>query len=69
MPMSKPLTPRELEVLKLVAEGKENRQIAQLLQISARTVEGHRSRAMLKLNLKSLAELVMYAVRSNLIEV
>jgi DNA-binding NarL/FixJ family response regulator len=66
--MSKPLTSRELEVLKLVVLGKENREIGQLLRISTRTVEAHRSRVMLKLNLTSLAGLVRYAVRANLIE-
>ena len=59
---------KELEVLKLVVLGKENREIGQLLRISTRTVEAHRSRVMLKLNLTSLAGLVRYAVRANLIE-
>ena len=67
--MKKPLTPRELQVLKLVAVGQGNRQIAEELHISARTVEGHRARAMLKLELKTIADIVKYAVRSHLIDV
>jgi DNA-binding CsgD family transcriptional regulator len=66
--MQKPLSERELEVLKLVAAGKSNRQIAIELQISVRTVEGHRARAMLKLNLSSIGELIRYAVRANLLQ-
>jgi DNA-binding CsgD family transcriptional regulator len=67
--MLKALTPRELAVLKLVPEGKPNREVAEFLSISVRTVEGHRARAMMKLNLSSLSDLVRYAVRVNLIEV
>lgn len=56
------LTPRETEVLKLIAEGKSNREIAELLFISARTVDHHRARVMEKLKLKGTAELTRYAV-------
>jgi DNA-binding NarL/FixJ family response regulator len=59
---------REKEVLRLVAEGMSNQAIGETLKISARTVEAHRSRVMLKLNLTSLAELVRYAVRNHMVE-
>ena len=56
------LTAREIEVLKLIAEGKSNREIAELLFISARTVDHHRARIMEKLRLKGTAELTKYAI-------
>ena len=56
------LSVREREVLKLVAEGFSNKQIADNLHISVRTVDHHRARIMEKLNLKSAAELIRYAV-------
>jgi DNA-binding NarL/FixJ family response regulator len=56
------LTVREREVLKLVAEGASNKQIADNLNISVRTVDHHRARIMAKLNLKGAAELVRYAI-------
>jgi DNA-binding NarL/FixJ family response regulator len=55
------LTPREREVLQLVAEGKSSKDIADLLFISARTVDHHRAKIMNKLNIKNIAELVRYA--------
>jgi DNA-binding NarL/FixJ family response regulator len=58
-----PLTPREREVLKLIAEGKSGREIAHLLSISVRTVEHHRANLMAKLNLKKTADLVKYALQ------
>ncbi|HLB29854.1 MAG TPA: response regulator transcription factor [Dehalococcoidia bacterium] len=63
------LSPREREVLKLIAQGYTNREIAQTLIISVNTVEAHRSRLMQKLNLHNRAQLVKYAIRSGLIEV
>jgi DNA-binding NarL/FixJ family response regulator len=57
------LTTREAEVLKLVAEGAANKDIADILCISNRTVEHHRASIMKKLQLKSLADLVKYAIR------
>ncbi len=57
------LTVREAEVLKMIAEGASNRSIADLLCISPRTVEHHRASIMKKLDLKSLPELVKYAIR------
>lgn len=62
-----PLTPREREVLQLVAEGKLNKQIAVLLRIADRTVEAHRANIMRKLDLTDRAGLVRYAVRKGII--
>ena len=62
--MQKPLlTPREIEVLRLIAEGKSNREIGDLLFISVHTVERHRANIMEKLNLKKTADLVKYAIQ------
>lgn len=62
------LTHREREVVQLIAEGKINKQIASMLAISVKTVETHRASAMQKLNLRTTADLVRYAVRNSLIE-
>jgi two-component system response regulator NreC len=62
------LTEREREVLKLVAEGYTNNQIAERLVISPKTVDTHRTHIMDKLNLHSRAELVKYAMRRGLLE-
>jgi DNA-binding NarL/FixJ family response regulator len=56
-------TPREVQVIRLVAEGKANKEIAAELGIAMRTVETHRAKIMLKLGLHSLAELIHYAIR------
>jgi len=64
---STPLTPRELEVLKLVAEGHTNRAIADLLFISVKTVEKHRASLMAKLDLHSPQALTAYALEKGLI--
>jgi DNA-binding NarL/FixJ family response regulator len=66
--MTKDLSNRETQILRLIAEGKENREIAQVLGISVRTVEAHRARIMLKLDLQSVTGLVRYAVRNGIIE-
>ena len=58
-----PLTPREREVLKLIAEGKSSKEIAALLFISVFTVNNHRANIMEKLNLKKATDLVKYAIR------
>ena len=58
---------RETEVIRLLAEGKANKEIAALLGITVSTVETHRSKIMLKLGLHSLAELIHYALRNELI--
>ncbi|AGK99791.1 response regulator [Desulfoscipio gibsoniae] len=60
------LTPREREVLQLIAEGKTTNQIASLLFVSKKTVETHRRQIMKKLNLTSIAELTKYAIREGL---
>jgi DNA-binding NarL/FixJ family response regulator len=61
------LTAREREVVQLIAEGNSNKKIAQLLSISVKTVETHRSASMRKLDIHSTADLVRYAVRQKLI--
>ena len=63
-----PLTAREEEIVKLLAEGKRNKEIADALEVSVRTVEAHRSSILHKLNLDSVAALVRYAIRHKLIE-
>ena len=62
------LTQREEEVVKLVAEAHTNREIAELLHLSEKTVENHRARAMKKLGMRDRVELVRYAIRRGLIE-
>jgi DNA-binding NarL/FixJ family response regulator len=62
------LTTREREIIQLLAEGKSNKEIAELLDISVKTVETHRSHIMEKLNLHSISDLVRYAVRNELIQ-
>lgn len=66
--MTKDLSARESQILRLIADGKENREIAEALGISVRTVEAHRARIMLKLDLNSVTGLVRYAVRNGIIE-
>jgi two-component system response regulator NreC len=61
-----PLTPREIEVLKLVVKGYTNSQIAKLLHVSVRTIEFHRANLTGKLNLRSRVELIQYAAEHNL---
>lgn len=63
-----PLTPRERQVLQLVAEGKTTKQAADLLHISVKTAETHRNRIMEKLNVHETAGLVRYAIRRGLIQ-
>ncbi len=63
-----PLTGRERGIVHLVAEGNSNKQIANLLSISVKTVETHRASIMRKLGLGSMAALVRYAVRNNLVQ-
>ena len=61
------LTPREREVLQLVAEGNSSKEIATLLNLSTYTVETHRARIMQKLSLRSIPDLILYAVRKGII--
>lgn len=61
------ITPRQAEVLQLIAEGKPNRDIAPILNISVRTVENHRSNLLKILGLHTTADLVQYAIRNKMI--
>jgi DNA-binding NarL/FixJ family response regulator len=63
------ITPRELEIIRLLAEGKSNKELSTQLGITVRTVETHRSKIMLKLGLHSLAELIHYAMRNEIISI
>lgn len=63
-----PLTPRETEVVKLVAEGRSGKEIAEQLVISEKTVERHRSNALEKLGLRDRVGLTRYAIRRGLVE-
>jgi DNA-binding NarL/FixJ family response regulator len=67
-PTADPLTSRERQVLKLIAEGQRTREIAEILGISVKTAESHRSRIMKKLNIRETAGLVRYALRRGLSE-
>ena len=62
------LTPRETEVLQLLASGKNTKQVAEALFVSVKTVETHRSNIFNKLKLRNLADLTRYAIRSGLID-
>ncbi|HZT73787.1 MAG TPA: response regulator transcription factor [Terriglobales bacterium] len=63
-----PLTPRERQVLQLVAEGRTTKEVAALLNISVKTAETHRSRTMEKLDIHDTATLVRYAIRRGLVQ-
>jgi DNA-binding NarL/FixJ family response regulator len=63
----KKISPRQREILQLLAEGKSGKEIASILNISARTVEFHKYRMMEQLNIKTSAELVQYAVKHGII--
>ena len=62
------LSPRERVIVQLIAEGHSNREMSEILNLSVKTVETHRAAAMRKLNLRSTAALVRYAVRNRLVE-
>jgi DNA-binding NarL/FixJ family response regulator len=64
-----PLTTREIEILKLFAEGFINKEISDQLDISIRTVETHKNHIMKKLELKSTVELIKYAIRNKIVEI
>ncbi len=66
---AKPLTPRQREVLQLIAEGHSAKQIAAVLKVSVRTAEAHRAHIMDALELRSTAELVQYAIRNGIISI
>lgn len=63
------LTPREREIVQLLAEGKSSKALAVALGISVKTVEAHRANVMKKLEIHSVSEVVRYAVRNHLIEI
>jgi DNA-binding NarL/FixJ family response regulator len=67
-PTKDPLTPRERQVLQLIAEGKKTREVAELLCVSIKTAESHRARIMSKLQIRETAGLVRYAIRRGLAE-
>src|SRR5208282_3492216 len=63
------LTPRELEILQLIVDGKSNREIATLLSLSDNTVSVHRTNIMNELGIHKTAELVVYAIRNTLVSI
>lgn len=62
------LTPREREILQLIAEGKTNKEVANILHLSVHTVDAHRGNILQKLNLHGIPELILYAVRKGIIQ-
>jgi DNA-binding NarL/FixJ family response regulator len=62
------LTRREVQIVTLLADSKSNKEISNLLDITAKTVDTHRTRIMSKLQIHSISELVLYAVRNHLIK-
>src|SRR5580692_8449665 len=63
------LTPREREVIQLLAEGKSSKEVATVLNLSTKTAETHRSNIMRKLDIHSIRDLVVYAVKNDIIQV
>jgi DNA-binding NarL/FixJ family response regulator len=63
------LTPREHEVVQLLAEGKSSKEVASLLNLSTKTAETHRSNIMRKLGFHSIRDIVVYAIKNNIIQV
>ena len=63
MAPEEPLTVRERQIVKLIAEGKSSKEVGELLFISSRTVQHHRANIMRKLNIKKTADLVKYAIQ------
>jgi len=66
--ISHQLTPREREIIQLLAEGKSSKDVAESLAISVKTAETHRANIMRKLDLHNVSELVLYAVRNQIVE-
>ena len=62
------LSPREIQIVQLVAESKSNKEVSNILHLSVKTVESHRAHIMEKLGLHSVTELVRYAIRNNIVE-
>jgi DNA-binding NarL/FixJ family response regulator len=69
MPEKRALTKRETEIVRLVADGFKNREVAERLGISVKTVETHRANIMNKLALRNLAELIRYAIQKGLVKI
>jgi len=69
IPTRSRLTPREREIVQLLAEGKSSKEVAVVLGLSVKTAETHRSNIMRKLELHSVSDLVLYAVRNNIVHV
>lgn len=67
-PTGRGLTSREREVLRLLAEGRANKEVAAALGITTKTAETHRARIMAKLDLHSISDLVRYAIRNHIVE-
>jgi DNA-binding NarL/FixJ family response regulator len=65
----RPLTEREIEVLRFVTEGRTNKDIAQYLRIAIKTVEAHRARIKRKLGMQTVVELVHYAIKQGIVSV
>jgi DNA-binding NarL/FixJ family response regulator len=63
-----PLTPRERQIVQLIAEGRSTKEVADRLNISVKTADTHRANLMRKLNLHSVSELVRYAIRNRIVE-
>jgi two-component system response regulator NreC len=68
VPPNFPLTPRESEVVKLLAEGKSNKEVASTLGVSTRTIESHRNHIMRKMNFANFTELIRFALRTHVVE-
>ena len=62
------VTPREREIIQLLAEGKSNKETASVLNVSVKTVEAHRANIMRKLRLRSVSDLVRYAIRNKIVQ-
>jgi DNA-binding NarL/FixJ family response regulator len=62
------LTPREVEVVRLLAIGKNNKEIARTLEVSKRTVESHRNHVMRKMHFSSFSDLIRFAIRNKIVE-
>ena len=63
-----PLTPGETEVVKLLAEGKSNKEVASMLGVSTRTIESHRNHIMHNMKFASFSELIRFALRTHVVE-
>jgi DNA-binding NarL/FixJ family response regulator len=68
-PSPNDLTPRELEIVKLLALGRSNKEVATALEISVKTVDAHRSNIMRKLNLNTYSSLIFFAIRHKIVEI